>query len=107
MNLGFHSVEMGSDSDQDDEPESEEDSAESNPNPIEGKYIDEEDRERYVGVPFYLHCVPVSKVGYQAPRHVRNRKRGYSCTTAGRDATNQDAKPTGSNGKRPEWQERR
>ena len=54
MNLGFHSVEMGSDSDQDDEPESEEDSAESNPYPIEGKYIDEEDRERYVGFPFYL-----------------------------------------------------
>ena len=47
-------MEMGSDSDQDDEPESEEDSAESNPYPIEGKYIDEEDRERYVGFPFYL-----------------------------------------------------
>lgn len=39
---------MGSDSEPGDEPESEEDSAESNPYPIEGKYIDEEDRERYV-----------------------------------------------------------
>ena len=100
-------MEMGSDSDQDDEPESEEDSAESNPYPIEGKYIDEEDRERYVVFPSYLYCIPVSNVGYQAPRHVRNRARGYSCTTARRDAANQDAKPTGSNGKRPEWQERR
>ena len=107
MNLGFHSVEMGSDSDQDDEPESEEDSAESNPYPIEGKYIDEEDRERYVDFPFHLYCIPVSNVGHQAPRHVRNRARGYSCTTARRDAANQDAKPTGSNGKRPEWEERR
>ncbi|KAK7683685.1 hypothetical protein QCA50_013061 [Cerrena zonata] len=43
-------ADMGSDSEQGDEPESEEDSAESNPYPIEGKYIDEEDRERLLGL---------------------------------------------------------
>lgn len=46
---------MGSDSDQEDGPESEEDSTESNPYPIEGKYIDEEDRERFVSLPSFQY----------------------------------------------------
>lgn len=52
---------MGSDSEPGDEPESEEDSAESNPYPIEGKYIDEEDRERYVSPLLYTR---VGGLGY-------------------------------------------
>ncbi|CAL1710020.1 unnamed protein product [Somion occarium] len=43
-------VSMGSDSDNVNEPESEEDDGESNPYPLEGKYTDEADRERLLGL---------------------------------------------------------
>jgi len=39
-----------------DGPESEEDDIEENPYPLEGKYIDEYDRQRYTAT--FAHCLP-------------------------------------------------
>jgi RNA polymerase-associated protein RTF1 len=51
--LSLHSPSMDTTSDADG-PESEEDDIEENPYPLEGKYIDEYDRQRYTAT--FAHC---------------------------------------------------
>jgi hypothetical protein len=56
-----------------DGPESEENDVEENPYPLDGKYIDEYDRQRYTAT--FVHCLRVQLTISQATGNARNRTR--------------------------------
>jgi hypothetical protein len=75
--LGINTLSLcspGMDSTSDaDGPESEEDGVEENPYPLDGKYIDEYDRQRYTAT--FVHRLSSQLTIQQPPRNARDRTR--------------------------------